>query len=133
MKKFLSIFSLMFCVSIFCFGQGVNDRPIDGYVVINDNHCDDLFMADDPRVDWTEIGVKAGVPFRIYITKPSSGIITWETLSNSTGAYMALNTNDGHLVSFVTTSANGVLVLRATDSSGNQLTFNIYITDGGVS
>lgn len=133
MKKFLSIITLIFCVSIFSFGQGVNDRPIDGYVVINNNHCDDLFMADDPRVDWTEMGVKAGVPFRIYITKPSDGIITWEILLNSTGSYMALNTNNGHLTSFVTTSQNGILVLRATDSAGNQLTFNIYITDGGIS
>lgn len=133
MKKFLSIITLIFCVSILSFGQGVNDRPIDGYVVINNNHCDDLFMADDPRVDWTEMGVKAGVPFRIYITKPSDGIITWEILSNSTGSYMALNTNNGHLTSFVTTSQNGILVLRATDSAGNQLTFNIYITDGGIS
>lgn len=133
MKKFLSIISLIFCVSIFCFGQGVDDRPINGYVVINNNHCDDLFMPDDPRVDWTEIGVKAGVPFRIYITEPSNGVITWETLSNSTGTYMVLNTDDGHLVSFETTSANGVLVLRATDSSGNQLTITVYMTDGGVS
>lgn len=133
MGRLLTIVSLLFCVAIFSFGQGVNDRPIDGYVVINNNHCDDLFMADDPRTDCTEIGVKTGVPFRIYITKPSDGIITWETLSNSTGTYMTLNTDNGHLVGFMTTSANGILMLRATDSAGNHLTFTIYITDGGVS
>lgn len=133
MKRFLSILSLLFCVSAFCFGQGVTNRPIDGYVVINNIHQDELFMADSPRVNETEIGVKAGVPLRIYITEPSNGMITWETLSTSPGTYIAHIANNGHLVSIVTSFINGVHVLRATDSSGNQLTITIYVTDGGVS
>lgn len=133
MKRFLSILSLLFCVSAFCFGQGVSDRPIDGQVLINYVHWDDLFMVDDSRVDWTEIGVKAGVPFTIFIRKPENGPISWEILSSVSGTYIQSTGANGHQISFNTSTVNGVMIIRATDSSGNQLTINVYITDGGVS
>lgn len=107
-------------------------RPIDGYFYINNNRTVDFFLMEDRRVDNTEIGVKAGVPFQIYITEPTTGTITWQTLSSVSGTYISLNANNGHLLSIVTGSRNGTLALLGTDDSGNQITITVYISDGGL-
>ena len=133
MKRLLSIIVIAFCASILSFGQGVSDRPIDGYFFFNGYRTVDFFMMDDRRVDETETGVKAGVPFMIFITKPTSGQISWQTLSGVPGTYIVSTGNNGHEISFHTDTINGTLVLLGTDSSGNQITITVYITDGGIS
>lgn len=132
MKRLFSIISFLFCVSIFSYGQGVSERPIDGYFLINGSRTVDFFLEDDIRVNETETGVKAGVPFMIFITKPTTGTILWQTLSSVSGTYIVSTGNNGHQISFNTGSTNGTLVLLGTDSSGNQITITVYISDGGI-
>lgn len=133
MKSFLTIITLFFCTTISTFGQGVSDKPIDGYFLINGHRTVEFFLIDDKRVDETETGVKAGVPFMIFITKPTTGQISWQTLSSVPGTYIVSTGNNGHEISFNTSSTNGILVLLGTDSSGNQITITVHITDGGIS
>ncbi len=131
MKKTLFLLSMLFCLTTACFSQ---TRSIDGYFYINDNRKVDFFNdPDDPRIDYTETGVKAGCPFVINITKPSSGTINWTYLSEVSGTRMVHNTNNGHMVRFITDNTEGPFVLLATDSNGNQITITVYISSGGLS
>lgn len=135
MKKILSMLMLLFCITMVCKGIETKNesRPIDGYFVINDNRTVDFFLLEDKRIDYTETGVKAGVPFSINITQPSSGLITWQTLSTVSGTYLLYSQNNGRTLYYRTSSTNGTLVLLGTDDSGNQITITVHITDGGIS
>lgn len=132
MKKIIFLLGVFFCMSVICEGKINMERNIDGYFYINDNHKVAFFLEDDHRDNTTEVGIKAGVPFMIYVNKPISGHITWQVLSSVAGAYMISNIDNGHIIRFVTSDVTGTLVLLATDSNGNQLTITVYLSNGGL-
>ncbi len=133
MKRLLSIIAFLFCVSILSYGQRGGERPIDGYFLINNSRTVEFFMEDDLRTDYTEVAVKAGVPFMIRINKPISGPITWQTLSSVTGTNLFSTGDDGKMLTYHTSEVNGTLILLGTDSAGNQIMITVYIIDAGLS
>lgn len=132
MKRIILFIGIFISLVTVCYGQTGDEKIIDGYFHINDNRIVPFFLEGRHGLfDRTETGVKAGKPFMIYITEPTSGIITWQVISSVGGAYITTNINNGHIVRLVTNSS-GTLKLLATDSNGNSITITVYISDWGL-